>query len=81
MSLYYKYKKQLKLKGEVGMSAKKYTRFVGIMCHIHYTSLRLLFSFIMIKYYTHIDSSTVTFNVGTYNIDVHQSVSAGINTF
>ena len=37
-----KYKKQLK--GEVGMTVLKstQTRFVGIMYHIHYTSLRLL---------------------------------------
>ena len=51
----YKYKKQLKLKGEVGMTVLKstQTRFGGIMYHIHYTSLHLLFSFIMIKEYPH----------------------------
>ena len=48
----YKHKKT-KLKDEVGMAVPKntQTRFVGITYHIHYTSLRLLFSIIN-KIYT-----------------------------
>ena len=48
---YNKYKKQLnKIEDEVGVAVPKSTQirfnFVGITYHIHYTSLRLLFSII-----------------------------------
>ena len=48
----YKYKKNNWIK-LVGMTVLKstQTKFVGITYHIYYTSLRLLFSFIMIKEY------------------------------
>ena len=44
--LYTSIKNKIKLKDKVGMAVPKntQTRFIGITYHIHYTSLRLLFS-------------------------------------